>query len=75
MDEKYVGLEGCEDLWELLRSVHQNQGLLEGWHQHFRETAPTNSQVMSTCWDAIETSKKLFSCIVDIYSEVFVSLQ
>jgi len=75
MDDKYVGLEGCEDLWELLRSVHQNRGLLEGWHQHFKETAPLNSQAMVSCSDAIELSTRLFACIVIIYSEIFDSLQ
>ena len=75
MDEKYVGLEGCEDLWELLRSVHQNQGLLEGWLRYFEESTQFSSRPVVVCQNALEESKKLFAHIVDIYSVAFASLQ
>jgi len=75
MDDRYVGLEGCEDLWELLRSVHQNQELLKGWLWYFEEATQFSSAPTVDCSKAVDLSKELFQHVVNIYSEVFSTLQ
>jgi len=74
MDDRYVGLEGCEDLWELLRSAHQIQGLLKGWLEYFRQQRPVDNDPIIECEQAIDASEKCFAAIVCIYSRVFTSL-
>jgi len=75
MDEKYVGTEGCEDLWELLRSVNQTKGLLEGWKQYYEQAETEDKSSVLDCIDAIGACEDCFASIVLIYSRVFNSLQ
>jgi len=74
MAENYTGLEGCEDLWELLRSVYQNTGLLKGWLQYFKNLPIGNNDPIIECENAIEASEALFESVKRIYSRVFVAL-
>jgi len=74
MDDKYIGLEGCEELWELLRSVYQNTELLNGWLHYFQNLPIGNHDPIIECENAVEASEALFECVKRIYSRYFVTL-
>ena len=75
MDDKYVGLEGCEDLWELLRSVHQAQDLLKGWLRYFNEEAQFSGETAANCALALGAIESVCVHVKFIYSDMFKSLQ
>jgi len=75
MDQRYVGLEGCEDLWELLRSVNQTKDLLKGWQQHFESVNPGITDIGVQCSNAVDSCEELFGCVKFLYSQAFNALQ
>jgi len=75
MDDRYTGLEGCEDLWELLRSVYQTQGILKGWRRYFETQESGITTVKVECQRAVTASDELYNSIRNVYSIVFKSLQ
>lgn len=74
MDDKYVGLEGCEDLWELLRSIHQTQESLVDWLKYFKESPRANNDSIIECEQAISATEHLFGFVQKIYTRMFLDL-